>query len=171
MIATTEGHVMRSAVVFYSLEGSTRRVAQAVAQRLGSDLIELVCEDPYPAQGRARLLRGSKDAMTGAKPALKPYAFDAAAYDLVIVAGPLWCGKMAAPLNTFKRDHGAELAGKRCAGVVVSGAPRESYADAPRKLLGRGAAEMPVLHLTTKQVADDAELDAAVSAFCAGLTA
>ena len=156
---------MKSAVVFYSLEGSTRRVAKAVAQRLGADLIELVCEDPYPTEGRARLLRGSKDAMTGAKPALVPYAFDASAYDLVVVAGPLWCGKMAAPLNTFKRDHGTELAGKHVAGIVVSGAPKESYADAVRKLLGRDT-DMPVLHLTTKQTADDVELDTQVKEFC-----
>ena len=159
---------MKSAVVFYSLEGSTKRVAQAVAERLGADLIELTCENPYPTEGRARLLRGSKDAMTGAKPALKPYAFDAAAYDLVVVAGPLWCGKMAAPLNTFKRDHGAELVGKHVAGVVVSGAPKESYADAVRKLLGRDA-DMPILHLTTKQAADDAKLDACVKEFCTSL--
>ena len=159
---------MKSAVVFYSLEGSTKRVAEQVAKKLGAEPIELVCEDPYPTEGRARLLRGSKDAMTGAKPALAPYAFDAAAYDLVVVAGPLWCGKMAAPLNTFKRDHGAELAGKRIAGIVVSGAPKESYADAPCKLLGRGA-DMPVLHLTTKQTADDVELDTRVEEFCTKL--
>ena len=159
---------MKSAVVYYSLEGSTKRVAQAVAQCLGADLIELVCENPYPTEGRARLLRGSKDAMTGAKPALRPYEFDADAYDLVVVAGPLWCGKMAAPLNTFKRDHGAELADKRLAGIVVSGAPKESYADAVRKLLDHGA-DMPVLHLTTKQVTDENELSQRISAFCADL--
>ena len=161
---------MKSAVVYYSLEGSTKRAAQAVAQNLDADLIELACEDPYPTEGRARLLRGSKDAMTGAKPALKPYAFDASAYDLVVVAGPLWCGKMAAPLNTFKRDHGAELSRRHVAGIVVSGASKESYADAPRKLLGRDA-DMPVLHLTTKQAADDAELGARAGEFCAGLQA
>ena len=159
---------MKSAVVYYSLEGSTKRVAQAVAQRMDADPIELACEKPYPTEGRARLLRGSKDAMTGAKPALKPYAFDAAAYDLVVVAGPLWCGKMAAPLNTFKRDHGTELADKRVAGIVVSGAPKESYADAVRKLLDRDA-DMPVLHLTTKQAADESELTQRVADFCASL--
>ena len=156
---------MKSAVVYYSLEGSTKRAAEQVAKELGSDLIELVCENPYPTEGRARLLRGSKDAMTGAKPALKPYTLDVASYDLVVVAGPLWCGKMAAPLNTFKRDHGTELTGKRVAGIVVSGAPKESYADAVRKLMGRNA-EMPVLHLTTKQVADGEELEPRVTAFC-----
>lgn len=159
---------MKAAVVYYSLEGSTKRAAQAVAQRLGANLIELACEDPYPTEGRARLLRGSKDAMTGAKPALKPYAFDATAYDLVVVAGPLWCGKMAAPLNTFKRDHGAELSDKRVAGIVVSGAPKESYADAPRKLLARDS-DMPVLHLTTKQAADEDEFSQHVSTFCVDL--
>lgn len=161
---------MKSAVVYYSLEGSTKHAAEQVAKNLNADLIELVCENPYPTEGRARLLRGSKDAMTGAKPALRPYAFDSTAYDLVVVAGPIWCGKMAAPLNTFKRDHGAELAGTRVAGIVVSGAPKESYADAVRKLLGRDA-DMPVLHLTTKQVADDAELDARVKEFCAAMRA
>ena len=159
---------MKSAVVFYSLEGSTKRVAECAAYQLNADLFELVCADPYPTEGRARLLRGSKDAMTGAKPALRPYAFDASAYDLVVVAGPIWCGKMAAPLNTFKRDHGTELASKRVAGIVVSGAPKESYADAVRKLLDRDAA-MPVLHLTTKQAADDEELMRRATTFCAQL--
>ena len=159
---------MKSAIVFYSLEGSTKRVAECAARQLHADLIELVCQDPYPTSGKARLLRGSKDAMTGAKPALEPYAFDAGAYDLVVVAGPIWCGKMAAPFNSFKRDHGAELADKKCAGIVVSGAAQTRYADAVRTLLGRGA-DMPVLHLTTKQVADNAVRDAAIERFCTDL--
>lgn len=161
---------MKAAVVFYSLQGATAHAARMVASRLRADTVELVCEHPYPTSGPGRLARGSKDALTGATPALLPYRFDAASYDLVVVGGPLWCGRMAAPLNTFARDHGAQLAGKRCAGLVVSGAPKESYADAPRTLLGRDAS-LPVLHLTTSQTEDDAALREAVDVFCAALRA
>lgn len=158
---------MRSCVVFYSLQGSTVRLARAVAERLGSDTLELACVKPYPTKGPGRLAVGARDAIAGKAPALVPYAFDEHAYDLVIVGGPIWAGRMAAPLNTFVRDH--DLSGARLAGLVVSGAPQAQYADAPRRLVGLDAS-MPVLHLTTKQVADDEALEGAVAGFCDGLS-
>lgn len=159
---------MKAAVVFYSLEGSTAHMAARAAEKLHADLIELRCVKPYPTEGKARMLRASRDTMMGIKPELLPYELDARAYDLMVVAGPIWCGKMAAPLSTFARDHAEELEGMVCAALVVSGAPKESYVDAPRNLLGRGE-DMPVLHLTTRQVTDEAVLDEEVGAFCSTL--
>ena len=159
---------MNAAVVYYSLQGSTKRVAEKVAELLGASTLELVCEKPYPTSGPMRLVRGAKDAMAGIAPALLPYDFDAQSYDLVVVCGPLWAGKMAAPLNTFVRN--TDLEGIRLAGVVVSGAPQPAYADALRTLVHRDAA-MPVLHLTTAQATDPEVVSDLAADFCQQLTA
>lgn len=161
---------MNATVVCYSLQGSTKRAAEQVAHELGARLVELSCVKPYPTSGPLRLALGAKDALAGATPELLPYEFDARGCDLLVVAGPIWAGKMAAPLNTFVRDQADVLSGLRVAGLVTSGAPKPGYANAPRVLLGRDTS-MPVLHLTTKQVADNAELSRVTAEFCKGLLA
>lgn len=52
-------------------------------------------------------------------PAIDPVEVEFGRYGTIIVAAPLWWSNMAAPLQTFLFNHGAEMAGKRI-GLIVS---------------------------------------------------
>ncbi len=158
---------MRTAVVFYSLTGTTKNVCEKVAQRLDADLVELTCATPYPTSGFSCYFKGGKDALLGRKPALNPYEFEDGAYDLVVVAVPIWAGKPAAPLATFLSEH--SLAGARKAGIVVSGGTDERYPKTLRRLTNEDA--LPVLQLYKKDFAEDGDADEKIAAFCKQISA
>ena len=108
---------MRAIVVYYSLEGNTEFAAKAAAAQLGADVLRLETQTPYPT-GAKKFLLGGRDAVTGAKPALTPYTFDAQAYDTVVLCTPLWAWTYAPPLKTFLEEN--DLHGKKLAFLVTS---------------------------------------------------
>ena len=157
---------MKTAIVYYTLEGHARKVAQAVAEKLGSTtLFELRCKRPYATTGAAKYLRASKDTLAGLKPELEPIDFDASAFDLVVIAAPCWAGKPAAPVNTFLAEH--DLAGVRRGAIITckaEGALRK-YAEAMRERCGLAVGD-PVLAVCERQLAEPTELAEAVATFC-----
>lgn len=112
---------MKTAIVFYSMSGNTADTAAKIAAQLGADLIRIAPETAYPTAGMKKFLWGGKSALMGETPALQPYAFDAAAYDLVIFGSPVWAGCYAPPLRTFIHEQAAGLSGKRFAAFVCQG--------------------------------------------------
>lgn len=73
---------------------------------IGSALIQAIRNNPNDASSY---------------PAIKPVEVNIADYDRIIVGAPLWWSNMAAPLQTFLFQHGAEMAGKQI-GLIVSSA-------------------------------------------------
>ena len=109
---------MKTVIVYYSLEGNTEHAAKMLASQLDADLVRLETVTPYPTSGAKKFLLGGRDAMTGAKPALKPYSFDAAAYDKVVIGTPLWAWTYAPAIGTFLAEH--DVRGKKLALMVTS---------------------------------------------------
>lgn len=100
---------MKTAIVYYSLEGNTKYAAEYMAKKLNADLIPLKPVTEYPKKGLAKFFHGGRAAVFAEKPELKAYTFDAGKYDKVLLGCPVWAGKCAAPINTFLAEHGGEL--------------------------------------------------------------
>lgn len=96
---------MKTAVVYYSLEGNTKFVAEKIAEKLGAELIELRCVKAYPTGTVSKFLWGGKSVTFGEKPALLPYEFNADDFDAVILGSPVWASKYAPPLKTFFSEN------------------------------------------------------------------
>ena len=109
---------MKTIIVYYSLEGNTDHAARMLAKELDADLLRLETVTPYPTSGAKKFLLGGKDAMSGVKPELKPYAFDADAYDTVVIATPLWAWTYAPAIGTFLAEN--DVKGKKLALMVTS---------------------------------------------------
>jgi flavodoxin len=92
---------MKKLVVFYSLEGNTRLVANTIARAAGADVLELAPEKELSAKGFTRYLWGGKSVLMREKPALKPLALDPSQYDMFFLGTPVWAWSMAPPLATF----------------------------------------------------------------------
>ena len=80
---------MHPIIIYYSLHGNTRTVAEQMAARLHADLLSLVPLKAYPDSGFKQFFWGGKSAIMGEKPRLETYAFDPAAYDMVIFGSPV----------------------------------------------------------------------------------
>lgn len=97
----------RSLVVFYSLTGRTRRLAEALTNALHADIEEI-----WDAQKRAGwrgYARSAYQAMRGKPARIEPTVRDLTAYDIVLVGGPVWAASVSPPVRTFLGDHATQL--------------------------------------------------------------
>jgi flavodoxin len=115
---------MSVAVVYFSLEGNTKYVAESIAMTLDADIIPLIPVKEYPTGQVSKYFWCGKSTTFKEKPKLEAYSFDAQQYDLIILGTPIWAGTFAPPLRTFLRDH--PLIGKKVAlFACCSGGPAE----------------------------------------------
>ena len=132
----------RTLVVFYSFTGNTEAIAGAIADALPADVVEIKPTEEgldYAANNYAigsQLIAGIRANPDSAEsyPAIQEVGIDFSRYANVIVATPLWWSNMAAPMQTFLFQHGAEMAGKNIALAVSSASSGISsvVADAKR---------------------------------------
>ena len=92
---------MKTAVVFYSSDGNCALVAEQFKTNLNADLLRLEVEGEKKRGFLSKLFWGCGMVFSGKKPPLKPYSFDPAAYDLIILGAPVWAGHPAPPIKTF----------------------------------------------------------------------
>ncbi|URZ03122.1 flavodoxin family protein [Clostridium felsineum] len=95
---------MKNLIVFYSLEGHTRFIANIIESIVKADLLELKPEKEVPKTGFKKYLWGGKSAIFKEKPTLKNKIPDIKEYDNIIIGTPVWAGTYAPPVNTFIAD-------------------------------------------------------------------
>jgi flavodoxin len=110
---------MKTAVVYYSLDGNCALVAEELKARLNADLISLHTKDEKKRGKMGKFFWGGGMVFFHKKPPLKPYTFDASAYDLIILGVPVWAGSPAPPIQTFISKAG--ITGKKIALFVCHG--------------------------------------------------
>lgn len=96
----------KTLVVFYSLGGTTRRVAQELAEKLGADLDEI--EDANPRKGVFGYVRSAVEAVTRGLPSIR-WRKDPRDYELVVLGTPVWTGAMASPMRAYLFLHQPHL--------------------------------------------------------------
>ena len=101
------------AVVYYSLEGNTDYIAQAVAESAQASLIRLRQEKEIPATGLWRYFSGGKMAGTKATPPLQQPLPDLSQVELIFLGTPVWASTFAPALRTLLQSN--NLAGKKIA--------------------------------------------------------
>jgi hypothetical protein len=90
---------MRALVVFYSLTGTTRRVAQALAAELGADLEEIRC--PRYHRGFFGFWRAGYASCRSKIPEIVAPTHDPRDYELVAVGGPVWAWNASTPVRAY----------------------------------------------------------------------
>jgi flavodoxin len=89
----------RRLVAYYSLTGTTQRVAERLAHWLDADLE--VLHDRGPRRGALGALRSALDSALGREVWLAPPLFDPANYDLVLVGSPVWYASVSSPVRSY----------------------------------------------------------------------
>ena len=126
---------MKPLVVYYSLEGNTRCIAEAIAGEVGGELLELKPVADIKPKGLMRFFWGGKQVMTGEKPELQPYSINPADYDPIFIGSPVWAASYAPALKTFFAStplHGKTI-GLFC---CYQGSPGKTFARMRQALEG-----------------------------------
>lgn len=89
---------LKTIVVYYSLTGNTKFVAEKIAQQLDADLCKVT--DKNFKKGRMLYIKGGAAAM---REKLSDITVEKSVddYDLVVVGSPVWAGKIAPAIRTF----------------------------------------------------------------------
>jgi len=96
---------MNKIVIFYSLDGNTKLMAENIAKAAEADLLELKPKKEIKSKGFMKYLQGGKEALMKTKPELVPLDKDPEKYDVLFIGTPVWAGTYAASLNTFFSAH------------------------------------------------------------------
>jgi flavodoxin len=91
---------MKSLVVYYSLTGKTRLVAQAIAEALNATLVE-VREKKTRKLGPFIYLVGGFGAMTNRGSKINPVDVDLRQYERIFVGSPIWASRPVPAVNSF----------------------------------------------------------------------
>ena len=128
---------MKTLIVYYSLEGFTRKWAEKIAEQAGCDLLELRTVKDYPTTGAKKFIWGGKSAVMGEKPKLQPYAFDPEEYERIILAYPVWASRFAPPVRSFIEENAEALRTKKIGAIATfKGSGAEKSIKQLSKLLG-----------------------------------
>ena len=109
----------RLLIVYFSWSGSSKTVAEEARRITGGDILRLETVEPYPETYDATVERSKKEREANAGPALKTALPDLSRYDTIILAHPIWSGRMPMPVRTFL--DAVDLSGKRVAHVTTHG--------------------------------------------------
>lgn len=100
-------------VVYYSYEGSTRLIAQTIAQTLDADLLECKPIKDLKSKGFMKYVWGGRQVIFKKHPQLVLFATNPNDYDLIIIGTPVWAFNYAPAIRSFVSQ--ANLARKKIA--------------------------------------------------------
>lgn len=119
----TKEPTSKSLVVYFSATGNTKSLAEKIAEESGSDLIEIVPQEPYTSadlnysNNDCRANKEQNDA--NARPAISNKIENIENYDTVFIGYPIWWGTMPKIINTFLDTY--DLSGKTVMPFCTSG--------------------------------------------------
>lgn len=122
-------------VVYYSLEGNTKLIAEAISEKLSSDILEVKPKKDIDSQSKMKYLVGGKQAVTKEKPKLVSYDVNAENYDILFIGTPVWAWTFAPAIRSFL--HSTNLKGKKIALFSCNaGANGKTFENMKDKLQG-----------------------------------
>ena len=124
---------MEKIVIYYSLEGNTKLMAESIAKTTGAELLELKPKKEMKSKGFMKYLRGGKAVMTKARPELLPVDKDIEVYDVLFIGTPVWAWTYAPPLNTFFSEY--PLSNKKIGLFCCHGGGKGKIFDRMKKAL------------------------------------
>ena len=127
--AATVQEAGKTLVVYYSYTNNCHEIVTSLTNQIEADVMRIEPEDKtqkYEADNYAigtALLNAIKDNPNDAAsyPAIDPVSItDLSGYQNIIIVTPLWWSQMAAIMQTYLFNYGAQMAGKHVALIVSS---------------------------------------------------
>lgn len=163
---------MRTAIVYYSMSGNTKYVADKIADGIKtSGEVEIIRIEPgkaYPDKGAKKFFWGGKSAVMGETPALQPYEFNIEKYDQIIFGTPVWASTFAPPLRSFINENPDVKDKKIAAFTCFSGGGADKAIDKMKKYIGIEKFEAELILIDPKNKVKE-EDNKKIAEFCSVL--
>ena len=98
-------------VVYYSLTGNTKSIAEMIQEKTGGDVFEIETVRSYPDDYSECIEEAKRELQTRELPALKKSPPNMSSYDLILVGSPVWWYTVSTPVMRFLTQ--ANFAGKK----------------------------------------------------------
>ena len=153
---------MKTAIVYYSMSGNTKFVADKIAEKIEADIVRIEPVKAYPDKGAKKFIWGGKSAVMGEKPALHPYEFNVEKYDRIIFGTPVWASNFAPPIRTFIKENPDIHEKKLAVFTCFSGGGADKAIEKMKKYIGIKEFEAELILVDPKEnvkVEDDEKID------------
>lgn len=107
---TTRNTDHNSLIIYYSLSGNTRMVANILHGLAGGDILEIKTIQPYPDDFHAVVEQAREERRINFLPPIQPIGINLQQYDTVYLGFPIWGNTIPQPVATFLSQN--NLAGK-----------------------------------------------------------
>ena len=88
-------------IVYYSLTGSTRFIADELKSSMEADMLELQPIKELNSEKGTKFMWGGAQSTMKKKPKLEPIEIDPLGYDLIIIGTPVWAWNFTPPVRSF----------------------------------------------------------------------
>ncbi|MGT2924389.1 flavodoxin [Streptococcus caviae] len=126
--------MIKTLILYFSNTGTTKRVAELMAQELGADLYRILAEQDYTAADltwtNANCRANQEQNDEASRPAYSGSLPDLTSYDQVIIGHPIWWRIPPKIIRTVLED--LDLTGKKVASFATSGG--SDYHEAQRAM-------------------------------------
>ncbi|MCL2485133.1 MAG: flavodoxin [Endomicrobia bacterium] len=119
-----ENNLGRVLVVYYSLSGNTRAVAENIQAKTGADIFEIKTKTPFPS-GPKLYIEVKNQIKTGEYPELQGDIPDFEKYDIIFVGSPIWWYTAATPVLAFLEQ--ADFKGRKVVPFATQGSNPGSF--------------------------------------------
>jgi flavodoxin len=88
-------------IVYYSLTGNTRSIAEMIREKTGGEGFEIETVKNYPADYSECIEEAKRELQKRELPALKKSPPDMSSYNLILVGSPVWWYTVSTPVMNF----------------------------------------------------------------------
>lgn len=100
-------------IVYYSFEGNTEFIAEAIASEIGADIERLKPVKDLKSKGFSKFVWGGRQVAMKKKPELEPLDKNPDDYDVLIIGTPVWASTFTPAIRSFLASY--PLKGKKIA--------------------------------------------------------
>lgn len=98
---------MKTLIVYYSRDGSTKKVAEELKTLLGAEIEEIT--EPKGRGGPIGWINSGREASQGTIVPISPTKLDPSGYDLVVIGTPIWAWTVSSPVRSYMVGAKAKL--------------------------------------------------------------
>ena len=96
---------MKTLVVYYSLGGNTRKIANLIQSKINADIAEIKLEQDYKGSYDEIVELGQEEVNSGYMPKIKQLTANLDDYETIILGTPVWWYTFAPAMKSFLNTY------------------------------------------------------------------